>query len=390
MTTTLRVLLDPMLSPVPGGIGRYTEELARALIAVAPDGCEVAGVIARTPPEGIAHVEMLLPGLQELIQLPLPRRELEIAWRSGITALPGRATGGAIRPPGGMVHSPSAVAPLGRHDRVNEPGNQTIVTVHDVAAWKHPESLPKGRAALLRAMVKRAHRHADAVITPTHAVAAELGEIHDFGDRIRVIGGAVSSKLQTPVDADARAEALDLPESYILAVGTLEPRKRLRSLIASLAHRNSSDLPLLIVGPDSWDGVDVAGVAAEYGLAPDRVRTLGFLPDADLAVVLARATVFAYPSVAGGFALPVIEAFSFGVPVVHSDDPAVLELTADSGVPVEAGDEEDYPARLASAIAGVVADRETATRLGFSGQDRARAYTWESAANEVWNLHAEL
>ncbi|WP_403023455.1 glycosyltransferase family 4 protein [Salinibacterium sp. GXW1014] len=390
MTTTLRVLLDPVTAPVPGGIGRYTEELARALIEVAPDGCAVAGVIPRSPAEDRERLTTLLPGLEELIELPLPRRELHLAWRAGVTTFPGRTGNGEIRSAKGMLHSANAVAPLGRHDRINEPGNQTVVTVHDVTAWTHPDALPKGRAALLRAMVKRAHRYADAVITPTHAVAEQLNETHNFGDRIRVIGGAVSSKLATPVDADARAEALDLPERYILTAGTLEPRKRLGALIASLAHRDSVDLPLLIAGPEGWGGVDVAAVAADHGLAPDRVRTLGFLPDADLAVVIARASAFVHPSVSGGFPLPVIEAFSFGVPVVHSDDPSVVEVAADAGVAVEASDDSEYPARLARAISDVVSDKERASRLSLLGQDRSRAYAWDSAAREVWNLHAEL
>src|SRR5690606_28468681 len=231
-------------------------------------------------------------GLQEIIRMPLPRRELQLAWRAGIT-FPGRTIDGTIRGAKGMLHAMNSIAPLTKHDRVNDVGNQVVVTVHDVAAWTHPDSLPPGRAALVRAMAKRAHRHADAVITPTHAVAAELNQIHDFGDRIRVIGGAVSTKLVTPVDADARAERLGLPERYILSAGTLEPRKRLTSLIASLAHPESADLPLLIAGPAGRCGSDVAAVAAARGLAPDRVRVRGFLPDADLAVALGRATVFA-------------------------------------------------------------------------------------------------
>jgi glycosyltransferase involved in cell wall biosynthesis len=389
MTTTLRVILDPVTAPVPGGVGRYTEELTRKLIELAPPECAVAGVAANGPDEDYARLTTLFPGLQEIIRMPLPRRELQLAWRAGVT-LPGRTIDGEIRSPKGMLHATSAVAPLTRHDRLNDVGNQVVVTVHDVAAWTHPESLPPGRAALVRAMVKRAHRHADAVITPTHAVAEELNEIHDFGDRIRVVGGAVSTKLVTPVDADERAETLGLPERYILSAGTLEPRKRLASLIASLAQPESADLPLLIAGPDGWGGIDVAAVAAEHGVAPERVRVLGFLPDADLAVALGRATVFAYPSVAGGFALPVIEAFSFGVPVVHSDDPSVRELTADAGIAVESADESEYPARLAEAIARVANDTTLAARLGTLGEDRARAYTWESAAQEIWQLHAEL
>jgi glycosyltransferase involved in cell wall biosynthesis len=239
-------------------------------------------------------------------------------------------------------------------------------------------------------MTKRAHRFADAVVVPSHAVASQLGELLDFGDRIRVIGGAVSSKLQVPVDADARAARLGLPERYLLSVGTLEPRRGLTALIQSLAHPDSVDLPLLIVGPEGWGGVDVAAIAAEAGLADGRVRTLGFLADADLAVALDRAYGFVFPSIAAGFGLPVIEAFHFGTPVVHSDEPAVLEVAAGAGIAVEREDAEGYPARLASAIAAVVTDPGLAERLHYTGLDRAGAFSWRDSAQKVWQLHADL
>lgn len=388
--TTLQVIVDQMVAPVPGGVGRYTEELTRQLIEAAPPECDVAAIVSSSSEDDYERVRTLLPGLSELITLPLPRRELAVAWRLGMTSIPSRSEKGALRVRKGMVHATSLLAPLARHDRMNEVGNQTVVTIHDVSPWTNPESLPPARVALLKAMAKRAHRYADAVVVPTHAVAAELGEIVDFGDRIRVIGGAVSSKLALPVDADERAATLGLPDRYILSAGTLEPRKRLGALIASLAHPDSVDLPLLIAGPAGWGGIDVAAIAAEAGLAPERVRTLGFVSDADLAVVIARATVFAFPSVAEGFGLPVIEAFSLGTPVVHSDAAAIVEISAGAGLAVSREDETLYPERLAQAISSVVTEPGLAERLRFQGLDRAKAFSWRDSANRVWQLHADL
>lgn len=100
----------------------------------------------------------------------------------------------------------------------------------------------------------------------------------------------------------------------------------------------------------------MASVADEQGLDETRVRALGVLSDADLAVVLSRATLFVYPSIAEGFGLPVLEAMHFGVPVVHSDDPALMEVAADAGVAVERTDAKNYPERLALAMSSVLAD----------------------------------
>lgn len=378
--TTLSVLIDPIVTPLSGGIGRYTEELTRELIRAAPAGCEVVGLVSATDPEQDAALRTLLPGLADLRRSRLPRSARELTWRLGLGRVKGR----------GMIHSTSLLAPLSRHDRLNNEGDQVVVTIHDVIPWTNPETLRPGRVAWSKAMTRRAHRFADAVVVPSHSVATQLGEILDFGDRIRVIGGAVSSKLQVPVDADTRAKRLGLPDRYLLSVGTLEPRKGLTALIRSLAQPEAVDLPLLIVGPEGWGGVDVAAIAAEAGLPDGRVRTLGFLADADLAVALDRASVFVFPSIAEGFGLPVVEALHFGTPVVHSDEPAVLEVAAGAGIAVERDDAQGYPDRLAAAIASVVRDPALAERLHYTGLDRAGAFSWRDSAQKVWQLHADL
>lgn len=377
--TTLRMIVEQMNSPVPGGIGRYTEELTRQLIATAPDGCEVEGVVCASTPEKYASVLERLPGLASLYKTTLPRRELAAAWQLGLTSLPG----------GGMVHAPSLLAPLRRHDRATDQ-NQVAVTIHDVVPWTHPETLTPHGVTWHKAMAKRAKKHADAIIVPTHAVARALSEIIDFGDRIRVIGGAVSSELRLPMNPDERAVELDLPSEFILTVGTLEPRKGLTALINGLGLPGAPDLPLLIVGPQGWGELDVAAVADEAGLDEGRVRALGFVSDSDLALILSRATVFVYPSQAEGFGLPLLEAMSFGTPVVHSDAPALVEVAGEAGQVVALNDSAGYPERLAAAIARVLTDSELNATLRLRGLDRAKAYSWRDSAERVWQLHADL
>jgi len=378
--TTLRIIIDQILAPVPGGIGRYAEELTRALIETAPPGCDIQGIVSSSTDEQYALLDEKLPGLDSVYKSALARRELSAAWQHGFTRLPGK----------GMVHATSLLAPLSRHDRVNGSGEQIAVTIHDAVPWTHPETLTAHGASWHRAMAKRAHRYADAVVVPTHAVGDQLNDILDFGERVRVIGSAVSSKLQRPDDADERAARLELPERYILAVGTLEPRKALDAVIRSLGSPASTDLPLLIVGPSGWGDVDVSAVAAEVGLEPGRVRALGYLSDADLSVALERATVFVMPSLAEGFGIPIIEAFHFATPVVHSDDPALVEVAGGAGVVVERDDPAGYPERLAEAIAAVADDDALAARLGQAGLDRSNLFSWRNSAEKVWQLHADL
>jgi glycosyltransferase involved in cell wall biosynthesis len=378
--STLRVIVDQILAPVPGGIGRYAEELTRELIRTAPPGSDVAGIVSASTEAEYATLDKRLPGLSDLYKSPLARRELSLAWQHGFTILPGK----------GMVHATSMLAPLYRHDRVNDRENQTAITIHDVVPWTHPETLTPRGVRWHRAMAARAYKYADAVVVDTHAVAQELSEYFDFGDRIRVISAAVSSALKLPVDAEARAIELNLPERYLLAVGTLEPRKGLESLIRALALPQTQDLPLLIVGPEGWGDVDVSSIARDAGLAEGRVRALGYLSDADLAVVQSRATAFVFPSLAEGFGLPVLEAMSLGTPVIHSDAPAVVEVAADAGIMVERGNSAGYPERLADAIGMVASDNELRERLKYLGVDRSHAFSWRTSAEKVWQLHADL
>ncbi len=186
MTTRLRVVVDQLVAPVPGAVGRYTLDLTRALIETAPAGCEVAGIVSSSPPTDYEAIEAALPGLADLYRTSLARRELAAAWQVGLTTSPGS----------GMIHSPSLFAPLRKHDRAN--GNQVVVTVHDTMALTHPESLSAAEAAWRRAMLKRAGKHADAVVVSTHALANRLADHFDFGDRVRVISPARPVRTRDP------------------------------------------------------------------------------------------------------------------------------------------------------------------------------------------------
>ncbi|HSP51325.1 MAG TPA: glycosyltransferase family 1 protein, partial [Cryobacterium sp.] len=308
--------------------------------------------------------------------------ELSRAWQLGIANTSGS----------GMIHAPSLLAPLRRHDIVKD-GSQVAVTIHDVLAWTHPEALTPATVAWTKAMVKRARKHADAIVVPSHAVAHQLADIIDLGDRVRVIGGGVGSGLRVPSNSSATeiiVERLALPDEYIVAVGTLEPRKAITALITGLGLPGAPDLPLIVLGPASWGELDVASVADEAGLAWGRVRAMNGLTDEELAVVIARAAVFVYPSLEEGFAGPMIQAFHLGTPVVHSDAPALVEAAGDAGLVVEREDAAGYPERLAAAVARALTDTTVANRLRIVGSDRARAFTWRDSAERVWLLHADL
>lgn len=379
-STTLRVVLDQAVAPIPGGIGRYAIELTRELIATAPRGCDVTGIVPSSPEADYQRIEAALPGLGGLYKSALDRRQLAAAWQHGFTRLPGS----------GMIHAPSLFAPLYRHDRVNNPGEQIIVTIHDTVPWSHPETLTPRGVAWHIAMAKRAERYADAIVVPTHTVADQIAELLDVGDRVRVIGGAASTTLDPGPSADSTAAELDLPEQYIICVGTIEPRKGIAELIAALGSADAPELPLLLVGQQGWGDIDVDALVADAGLDEGRVRVLGALDDTALAVALSRATVAVVPSLAEGFGLPLLEAMQLGVPTVHSSAPALVEVAGGAGIVVDLDPRDDYPQRLAEALHRVVDDPALADELRVRGRDRAAAYSWHDSAEKTWQLHADL
>jgi glycosyltransferase involved in cell wall biosynthesis len=360
------VLLEQVLGPVPGGTGRYARELAAALASTAPPGAAVAVWTAWHRSVAAAAV----PGSDGPSRLWLPRRPLTLAWERGIGPAPRGAS---------LVHAPTPLAPPRRRVPL-------VVTVHDAVPWTHPETLTPRGVAWHRAAIGRAAATADAVVVPTAAVAAELDRHVSFRRPPVVVGEGVTASLAPPSDADARAAALALPAGpYLLTLATIEPRKGLDVLLAALAAPGAPDVPLLVVGQPGWGGVDVVARAASLGLGP-RVRLLGRLSDADLAVVLSRAAALVAPSRAEGFGLPVLEAMAAGVPVVSSDAPALLEVGGGATVTVPVGDSS----ALALALADVLGSPSRRAELSAAGLRRAGDFSWEAAARRLWELYAEL
>lgn len=373
MTLTLHLVVDEILDASRPAAGRIAEDLARALLATAPEGVEVVGLVSASPESEYEELERRLPGLARLEKSALARRELTASWRRGL-----------VPAPAGMLHSPSLLAPLMRHDRFVQTGTQAVVTLPHALAWTDPETVDDRPLAWWRSMLKRAERHADALVVPSHAVAEAVAEHAAFGDRVRVIPVAPADGLRVPDDAIERLHRLGLPGVYVLTTATTNPRHQLATLLAAAAPL---DVPVAIAGAEAPEpGLDA--LIAESGIAPERVIALGRLDRLDLAAAYAGSSGFVQPSREEGFGLSVLEAFVLGAPVITSDAPALVEIAADAALTVELG--RGLTDGLRDAIERVLGDRALADRLRVAGRDRARAFSWCDSAEKVWQLHADL
>jgi glycosyltransferase involved in cell wall biosynthesis len=364
----LVVLLEQLLAPVPGGTGRYSRELTAALAATAPPGWTVGSAVARHADPTPA----VIPGVEGPHVLPLPHRALAAAWDGGVALWPG----------GDAVHAPTPLAPPAARR-----GCGLVVTVHDTVPWTHPEGLTRRGIGWHRRVIGRAARRADAMVVPTTAVAHELPQYVRCQVPVHVVGAGVSpAVMRLPEDAAEIVTRLGLPPRYVLALGTVEPRKGIDTLLAALAAPHAPELPVVLAGQPGWGRIDPAVLARQSGLDPSRVHVLGRISDPELAAVLHGAAVLAAPSRAEGFGLPVLEAMAAGVPVVHSDAPALVEVAGGAGVTVKRND----PDALAAALHAVLSDSTRAQDMVVAGRCRAQRFTWECTARRVWSIHVEL
>jgi glycosyltransferase involved in cell wall biosynthesis len=238
-----------------------------------------------------------------------------------------------------------------------------VVTVHDLAVLRHPHAFNRWSRLYGPLVVPRVLAAAQRVIAVSEFTKRELIELlHVPEEKIRVVPNGVDDTF-APDGPAAEGE-------YVLAVGTLEPRKNLPRLVEAMRR---SDVELRVVGARGWGGVEVGG---------NGVRWLGEVSDSELARLYRGARCVAYPSLYEGFGIPVLEAMACGAPVVTSRGTAMEEIADGAAVLVDPND----PAELAAGIDRAAAEREV---LVARGLDRARAFRWDAVAEATVAVYRE-
>ncbi len=375
MVATLRVMLDQLVAPTDADLAEASRELATALVIAEPSGCEVEAIL----PAGGDASAAAVPGIAGVRRTALARRELATALQMGV----GTGIGG------GMIHSPTLLAPLVRHDRVHD-NDQTVVTIWDFRAWESPGELGRSAVGWNRAMLKRAVKHADAVVVPTHTHLAGLSEIAPkLGDRIRVIAGAAPHGFAVPSDEIGRRREMNLPEGFLLLSGGSASSDALAVALAAIAE-TAVDLPVVVIDVPEGQEPAVADLAAASGIPERRMHLRGSLSAVDRAAVFGATVALIAPAQRTAFPWRVVDALALGVPVIAADSPVHREVIFEGGVLAEGADASALAESLAAALADAVSTAASAERLAVLSGDRGRAFSWREAADRVWQLHAEL
>jgi glycosyltransferase involved in cell wall biosynthesis len=367
----IRVALDVL--PLAGertGVGRFCAGLAGALAR--RDDLELRSyAIARRAGRATARPAGVL-GLQ-VRTLGVPTRLANAIWARAelppIEWLLGRVD---------VVHGTNYVVPPSLHAG-------RVVTVHDLTAVRYPELCVPASLAYPR-LVTRAVQRGCFVHVPSRFVSAEVIELFRVDpERVRVVPHGVDTPASpAPAPLSSVRRPRSRPAPYVLALGAVEPRKDLPTLVGAFAELASGhrDLELVVAGPDGWGTPAFAEAVARSGVA-SRIVRLGYLDEADRYVLLREASVLAYPSLYEGFGLPPLEAMAAGVPVVATRAGGVPEVVGDAAELVVPGD----AAALARALARVIDDDDVRARLVASGRIRAAAFTWASAAASMMELY---
>jgi len=253
--------------------------------------------------------------------------------------------------------------------------------VFDMVAFD-PALRPQRRSGLIeRATLRPAVRRCAALIAISQATADDLVARYPAARGKTVVAPLAAAPA---LSAGSPALAAELPDGvpargFVLAVGTLEPRKNLPRLVAAyrrLPAALQEAHPLVVTGRLGWDTGET--VAALDSLGPRAIRT-GYVPDAQLALLYRRCALFAYPSLGEGFGLPVVEAMAAGAPVLTSDRSSLPEVGGDAAVYCDPTDES----AIATALEGLLGDPARRARLAAAGPPRAAGFSWDETARIV-------
>jgi glycosyltransferase involved in cell wall biosynthesis len=278
-----------------------------------------------------------------------------------------------------LVHLPTP-AP------VRAGGMPLVVTVHDLLPLRHPElftAQTRAHTRLYMPFVRQATR----LIVPsqyTRADAIELLRIPP--ERVVVVPMARAQRFSPRmVDRDALAAEFGIGGRYVLAAGTLEPRKNLVTVLRAFGRVAEAvpDVELVVAGGRGWR--NDAFEAELGGSAAQRVHLTGFVSDERLVDLYAGAACFVFPSLAEGFGLPPLEAMACGAPVIVSDRTALPEVVGDAALLVDPQDSK----ALALQIMRILEDVELAARLREAGLARARRFTWATTAAATARIYSQ-
>lgn len=362
----MRIGLDglPLTRPKTG-VGHYTFELARALALLAPaDEFQLVSPLPYAPP-GTGREQGFPPNLQAV------RAEVRGVrkhwWTIGL--------------PSYIRQNPLALFHGTNYDVPLFGGSRTVLTIHDLSFYIHPETLQSRSVRRARYRLPIMARRATIIVTPTKAVRLEVCErLRVKPERVVAVHHAPRPCFR-PLPPNHTIETrrrLGIDDDFLLFVGTIEPRKNLLTLIRafeSVLKETNLRPQLVIAGQKGWLTNELFDYVKKNDFG-NCLRLTGYLSDEDLCALYSSCRAFIYPSIYEGFGLPPLEAMACGAPVISSRIPSITEVLGTAAHLVSPTDVD----ALSKSIIELWENSHERKRLSEAGQARAAQFSWERTA----------
>ena len=260
-----------------------------------------------------------------------------------------------------------------------------VVTIHDVISDILPETFTL-RMRMWQALFNRnAVALADRIIVDSESTKRDLIRLYGpTRQPVCVVPLSVGDEYVrevNPATLQRVRERYSLPPSFVLYVGTIEPRKNVTGLARAyrrLPEELQRRFPLVICGAIGWHAEPILSELKALNVS-DSIRLVGFAAHEDLPALYSLASVFVYPSLYEGFGYPPLEAMACGVPVITSNTSSLPEVVGDAGIMLDPRDD----AALAASIQRVLEDRELRSTLGRKGLEQATRFRWQTTADQT-------
>jgi len=260
--------------------------------------------------------------------------------------------------------------------------SRQVITIHDISTIDHPEWFSKPFALWYRFLLPRLAQRVHRVITDSQYSKNRMLACFQIPDKkVKVIFPGVSEKFRPSTDTEINRvrSKYNLASIFILAVGSLEPRKNLLRLLDAYEKIRVKypKMELVIVGSSGYPFKDPG-----LNSLPVGTHLLSEVPDTDLPPLYSGAQIFVYPSIYEGFGLPVLEAMACGTPVIASTASSIPEVVGEAGLLF---DPYDVYA-IETEIEKLINDHDLQNHLTELGLQRAKLFTWDRTAQQVWEV----
>jgi len=283
-----------------------------------------------------------------------------------------------------LLHSPDFIPPYGHW-------YHSVITIHDLTFLHYPAFLTAESRHYYNGQIKAAVRHAHHVLADSEATRADILTLLDVpADKVTTVLLAADERYR-PTSADATKEIrtrYNLPEDYILFVGTFEPRKNIGGLLHAYQLLNATfpDTPALVIaGQPGWLYHETLALINSLGLVDQVFRVENVVPD-DLPALYTGASVFCLPSFYEGFGLTALEAMACGVPVVAAERASLVEVVGPAGLFID----PESPETIADALRRVLTDSALAANLRKKGFEQAGRFTWQETARQTLAIYKRV